>query len=329
MIGGAAIIISYSISHFISQHQQHLSLSVTKNTAVWYPDYFTSEFTNSHCSLTINYEMIQGGNLRLVSPSCPFESKNRLFVVGDSHADAYFSMLQKFSLETGTEVLIYTKGGCSYLNLFHRHEKLPHCQPFSKAVTEDIQRRMQYGDILFLPSLRLARFGDQWALFPEESAKNAMSGQEATKERALAAEEAMTILQPLVDHGVRVIFEAPKPIFRAPPFRCSDWFNKNNPICIPGFEMKKKDLLEYRQPVMESLYKISQKLHSVYIWDPFPILCPDDTCKTSVDGKTLFFDGDHISGYGNLFLYDDFRRFTTEIINNLASPAPAEKQETL
>lgn len=329
LIGGAAIVVSYSVSHFISQHQQQLSLSVTKDRAMWYPDFSTPGFTNSNCSLNIHYEVIQGGNLRFLSPNCQVESKNRLFVVGDSHADAYSSMLQRFSRETGTEVLIYTKGGCSYLDLFHRHEKRLDCQQFSTTVTEDLYRRMQYGNVLFLPSLRLARFGDQWALFPEEPVKNTMSGQEATEERTLATEEAMTLLQPLVDRGVKVIFEAPKPIFRSPPFRCSDWFNKNNPICLPGFEMKRKDLLEYRQPVMESLYKISQKFHSIYIWDPFPILCPDDTCKTSVDGKTLFFDGDHISGYGNMFLYDDFRRFTTEIINNLASPAPSEPQETL
>ena len=328
LIGSVAIIISYSVSHLISQHQRQLSLSVTKDSAMWYPDFFTPEFAKNNCSLNINYEMIQGGYLRLLSPNCELRNtKVRLFVVGDSHADAYFSMLQRFSMETGIEVLIYTKGGCSYLNLFHRHEKIPHCQQFSKAVTEDVRRRMQYGDILFLPSLRLVRFGDQWALFPEETVRSAMSGQEATEERVLAAEETMTILQPLVDHGVKVIFEAPKPVFRVPPFRCSDWFNKSNPICLPGFEMKKKDLLEYRQPVMESLYKISQKFQGIYIWDPFPVLCPDDTCKTSIDGKTLFFDGDHISGYGNMFLYDNFKRFVIEIINNPAAPAPPEKQE--
>ncbi|MCB1920872.1 MAG: hypothetical protein KDJ28_12955, partial [Candidatus Competibacteraceae bacterium] len=48
----------------------------------------------------------------------------------------------------------------------------------------------------------------------------------------------------------------------------------------------------------------------------FPVLCPGETCKTSIDGKPLFFDGDHISGYGNMFLYDDFKKFIISLLEN-------------
>jgi SGNH domain (fused to AT3 domains) len=46
---------------------------------------------------------------------------------------------------------------------------------------------------------------------------------------------------------------------------------------------------------------------SVAMWDPFPTLCPQATCN-AMDGKRpIFFDGDHLSAYGNARLYPEFR----------------------
>jgi hypothetical protein len=43
------------------------------------------------------------------------------------------------------------------------------------------------------------------------------------------------------------------------------------------------------------------------VWDAFPVLCPDDICRTEKDGRPLFFDGDHLSAYGNLVIYPSFK----------------------
>jgi hypothetical protein len=43
------------------------------------------------------------------------------------------------------------------------------------------------------------------------------------------------------------------------------------------------------------------------VFDPFPILCPPGpTCDGYRDGRPLFFDGDHMSGYGNRVLLPAF-----------------------
>jgi hypothetical protein len=39
--------------------------------------------------------------------------------------------------------------------------------------------------------------------------------------------EANTFVTELSRRGAKVILEAPKPVFKSPPFRSSDWFNKH------------------------------------------------------------------------------------------------------
>jgi len=79
-------------------------------------------------------------------------------------------------------------------------------------------------------------------------------------------------------------------------------------VCEEGFAMPKEQEAALRQPVMEIMARITAKLPGSTIWDPLPILCPDNPCR-SYRGKTpLFFDGDHLSGYGNALLLPAFKR---------------------
>ena len=51
----------------------------------------------------------------------------------------------------------------------------------------------------------------------------------------------------------------------------------------------------------------------VSVWDPFPILCPEQTCSAYREGRPLFFDGDHVSGYGNRLLAPSFGEFVVGV----------------
>jgi hypothetical protein len=42
------------------------------------------------------------------------------------------------------------------------------------------------------------------------------------------------------------------------------------------------------------------------VWDPLPVLCPQTSCEVFRQGRPLFFDADHLSGYGNRLLYASF-----------------------
>jgi hypothetical protein len=60
--------------------------------------------------------------------------------------------------------------------------------------------------------------------------------------------------------------------------------------------------------VLRTMQALVAKLPHATIWDPFPLLCPGSTCHAVQGGKPLFFDGDHLSGYGSLRLLPDFAR---------------------
>jgi hypothetical protein len=107
----------------------------------------------------------------------------------------------------------------------------PICQEFAHRTIAALRSSAGPGDDVFLPSLRIRRFRDQWA-GPEDS-KNSATDPEAVRE----ADEFVKMLR---SKGAIVILEAPKPVFRSPPFRCSDWFNRNNSICAEGFSVSRR-----------------------------------------------------------------------------------------
>jgi hypothetical protein len=92
--------------------------------------------------------------------------------------------------------------------------------------------------------LRLARFGGQFGDLADEVA--AVAPQEEATLRRQAIDEAQAALAELSQAGAQIVFEAPKPIFRAPTFRCSDWFNAHTPVCSGGLTEDAQFLRDYR-----------------------------------------------------------------------------------
>jgi len=94
-----------------------------------------------------------------------------------------------------------------------------------------------------------------------------------------------------------------------------DWFNRGNPICQPGTEALREELERFRRPVLESLDRLAARLPYLRIWDPFPLLCPDEVCRAVPQGRPLFYDADHITELGNRVVYADFRRFMEQTLS--------------
>jgi hypothetical protein len=164
------------------------------------------------------------------------------------------------------------------------------------------------GDVVILSSLRMRRYGDQWASFKLPDMYDAMYNPEAMKSRLAALDDAINWLRPFAEKKLKVIFTAPTPVFKAPPFRCSDWFNSVNPICIGNNQQDRSELEKLRQPVIDNMKMLGLAFDNISVWDAFPILCPETICKTQSDGHPLFFDGDHLSAYGTLVIYPDFKK---------------------
>lgn len=326
VLGLACIGGSWWGANQMSLHLHQLSLStLSKNQDEWYPHGSFYSVDNPACLAEPEYHNVGGGLMMIYKPyNCatprPLNPRS-LYVIGDSHALAYEGLFKQYAIRNSTQIFAYNNGGCPFVSLQpFRENDNPQCQQYAKASLEDLRNRLKPGDVLFLASLRLARLSDQWATFDDAGAAAQMFGAGADAGRDRAVAEAVASLKEFADKGVQIVFEGPKPLFRAPPFRCADWFNHNNPICKPGFSVSKELLESFRKPVLESFAKMTAQLPNSSVWDPFPILCPGKECEAFRDGKPLFLDGDHLSGNGNVLLLKDFTEFMAKRLVPLDPP---------
>jgi hypothetical protein len=172
----------------------------------------------------------------------------------------------------------------------------------------DLKSHARPGDVVFLPALRVQRFSNQDYLIPDESRPPQGPGALLEQERLIAVEEGARLIEYIKGLGLTVILEAPKPVFRTPPFRVADSFNRMNPIRLGGLKLEREFLYRHRRMAMQSLEEMVRRFDNTEIWDPFPVLCPDEECCAYDAELPMFFDGDHLSSYGNRKLYPDFVR---------------------
>ncbi len=306
------------------EKQNSISINdVTRNFRTWYPEVFQPEGAITPCRATYSVQGFPFGEMIQFKPQCTHDQKETvLFVFGDSHAKAYSPMLMKLASETQTTVNLYTGGGCPYLDLrvpfVDRTD--PICLGFWKEAQADALKKIQPNDILFLASLRMIRFGDQWEFFKDRNPNEMNYSSQSLDKMIQSQKEALNWLRPFSEKGVRIIFEAPKPNFRSPPFRCSQWFDSGNPICQPGLTIERSVLESLRDPVVTSEIEIAKEVKGVEIWDPFPLLCPKDQCSPYSNNQSNFFDGDHISARGNDLLYPYF----VQLIHNSSPKIPEQ-----
>lgn len=303
--GLVCVLLMALLADAVVARQYRFSLSQTKNFEVWYPNIWKGTSSDG-CRVKVHKSQIVDGYLDIsVREGCIApEASRTLFVVGDSHATSLVTMLTRTAVEQNVRFALYNKPGCSFLSMMEPTRT--ECLPFTNAAANEIIAKANPGDVVLLSSLRLPRLGNQWGLFSEADVMARRNSDEARLERTAAQAEAAAFIARAERVGLRVVFSAPTPIFRAPAFRCSDWFNKRNPVCEPGLEMPRTFLQDYRQPVLDAYRELGTKYPSLRIWDAFPVLCPDQTCSVWRDGMPIFMDGDHLSGYGNLLVYDSF-----------------------
>ena len=187
------------------------------------------------------------------------------------------------------------------------------CAGFIGQAIADVKRRMKEKDIVFLPGLRIPRIVDQYTYFGEQHAQDIMFGAVQQEWRFMDRAATVPLLSQLLGKGAVVILEAPTPVFGAPTFRCADWFNRTNPICDAGPTIGHATIEQLRAPVMEEFRAVTKAVPGVHVWDPLPMLCPGEVCSAYEGDKPLFFDADHLSGYGNRKLAPVFEAFLSRL----------------
>ena len=312
----------------MAAHANAYSLSVVgRHAEDWYP--LAREVGGGNCTVdqrrqaagaAVAWHYARSGCVGAASTA------QQVFVAGDSHATAYVEMLQRFVLATGHPVTLYAEGGCPLVSLHPARERVPACRRYSRGTLADITARAHRGDVLFLPALRLPRLSEQWMAMDERKALEQVFGQGGRAARRKGEREAIAMLRPLAQRGVRVVLEAPTPLLRAPAYRCSDWFNQANPICAPGLTIDRVYLEHYRQPALDALHRIAKRLPGASVWDPFPLLCDSATCSAFHGGHPVLFDGDHLTGYANRLLLPAFSRHVAALSTPRSHRRPSAAQ---
>ena len=312
VVGGIAVLITGGlVQSQLDRLAPYASLStVSRHPQDWYPYAKTLGQEYPDCSLAVRKQQVVGGEVQLFERDhCPGEKagSRQLFVAGDSHALTYTEMLRRFALAEGGQVRLYRIGGCAWVGMQGARAVNPGCDAYIRNTLQDVTARARAGDVLFLPGLRIPRLADQYELFDVEQVMARPYGDAARVERQAEVEAAIIELRPLAEHGVRIVLEAPKPILKAPAYRCSDGFNRHNPICVHGMVVERQQIERLRAPALAGLQQVAAALPGASVWDPLPELCPGANCLPDRQGHPLYFDGDHLSGYTNRLLLPGFR----------------------
>lgn len=278
---------------WVTHNTERLSLSQTRDTYTWYAykHYPREPFSR------INDARVRG---------------RQLFVMGDSHTAAYRTLLNLVALKLGVKVVEYEQGGCGVATLLDADPA--NCARGREADFKAIEARAKPGDIVFLASLRMPELQDRdWAL--GQTAIISQMLKEQTPARLAAAKaSAEADLARLEAINVHVLIDAPKPLFKSPPNRCSDGFNRMNPVCSQGMTVAREPLLRLREAQMKLLAALTREHPGLTVWDPFPLLCPGTQCSAFDPlGKPLFFDSNHLSGHGNRVLEPSFTQVLLHI----------------
>ncbi|KQQ84426.1 acetylase [Xanthomonas sp. Leaf131] len=322
MAGLGALLLAFGVQSALIKSAPYTSLSVvSRHPLDWYAYARGLRKEMPDCRLIASNESVGGQPVRIFARgqcSRPATSQRQVFVMGDSHALAYNELLRRFPLLEGGSVRMYGVAGCSIASM-QPGGQAASCEAFVRPALEDVAARARAGDVLFLPGLRVPRLAEQDVLFDLHRNIALLHSKQAQRERDATVAATIALLAPVQARGVLVVFEAPKPVLKAPPYRCSDWFNRGNAICANGMQIERKVMEDYRAPALDGLQRIVAGLPGASIWDPLPALCDAQLCAPTQQGRPLFFDADHLSGYGNRVLLPGFAAH----LRGLPAQAPA------
>lgn len=269
-------------------------------SATGHPTYFWGE-PFAGCAFDETQRPLSGGTVFQFTPRCPNRSGLRKVVaIGDSHVVSYRKMLTRLAAETGVPVTAYYRSDCPFLGLGRPIRSKVQCLEHQRRAVEELAAALGPGDVLFMPSLRLPHLIDRATGQPIKPPRITPA------ERAESYAQALATLTRLSRTGARLVLEAPPPVMRTIANRCVDWFNRGNRACAGGYDVPRAELEALRRPVIEAMGRLAREVPRTSVWDPFPILCPQEPCSLFRKDRPLFVDDDHLSGRANDLLYPGF-----------------------
>jgi peptidoglycan/LPS O-acetylase OafA/YrhL len=254
-------------------------------------------------------------------------SNRRMFIIGDSHAGSYVRIIDLLRREKGVSVYLFTKAGVNLGNMIHPQS--PADKALQISLLEEIQSLARPGDSIMLASLKVLRLATQWGSLDLQQVIDFRESPGFEDARRLAVADTLSLVQSLHKLGLKVIIEGPKPVYRVPPYRFSDWFNRNHPDAIAGFTLTRDFLEVHCNKAWKSIQEIQNIEPGITVWDPFSVLCRGETCSAFDEDKPLFFDADHLTPYGNEKLFPSLVEILAKLWNKSTTSKTDNETATL
>lgn len=290
-------VVGFGLLGFLAKPK--ITLSTTGNLDVWDPN---SAYHGASCASSKVSQSFYSGFYFHLSPDGCSANGRKIFVVGDSHAGAYMRLYSRLAAEDRFEVYVYTMGGCKLISTFDQ-KQVAGCADFKRHALAGILNTARSGDVVFFPGHYTRRYRDTWEdeIVPTSDIDDAIDGRQDLVELT-------DMLSPLVNRGLHLLIEGPKPIARSASFRCADWFSKYQTYCTDDPRADRADLLLRSSNVSEFQTQLAERIGAT-IWKPFDVLCPPrkEKCDVQIEGSPIFYDTDHLSAFGNDLLYPSIR----------------------
>lgn len=314
----ASIFLAAAIMVGIFSARPWISFSVTRDTALWSMSASAMAEIDG-CDVERRETKTRAGiRIEFIPIDCapPVISGRQIAVIGDSHAGAYQTLMQNVAGQERVPVTIYQALGCRVFRFWAAPGEMgPPCRRFVNDAISELAQDFGPEDVLFLPALRMVRFRETLATRVNETGPR--TGIRPIPADIEDAEQVARELAPLINRGVRIVVEGPKPIFRSAPFRCADPFTVVNSYCNPesgpALSVEREQIEARRLRAMKGIEHFVTTHDGVSLWDPFPLLCPGTVCEAFRDGKPLFVDGDHLAPTGNLLLLPGFSKHLSSL----------------
>lgn len=231
----------------------------------------------------------------------------KAIIVGDSHAESLATGVLPHENLIDSGVVVLKKGGCPFVLNLKRIGAGNSC--YNKNL-----KRMKYLEENHpgVPVFWVARMGSyiygqtnpdriKHINHTRNSVYFTSYNENVTESlyNELKVNLSQTIDKILLTHPVYLLYPTPEMRINVPKVLSKNiMFNIN----LDDDLSVKYDLYLQRNKRLRLLYKEVAEINNIQTLDPVPLLCGNDRCMAQFKGRPIFFDGDHMSEYGNKLL---------------------------
>jgi peptidoglycan/LPS O-acetylase OafA/YrhL len=240
------------------------------------------------------------------SPGCiyPLNYTGELgaLLLGDSHAASSITALASAGWQSNKVSKFYGRSGCPTIRGLHRTTL--NCYDFNKWLLKEIDNKFKNIPVILVnrtnvylkghnekPPTQIAYFDLPVPKLGDKDFKQQFQTSLIETACSIQKKNPVYLMRPIPEIGIDV----PKILSKNMIF---DRDSGDIKITLEEYHQRNKLVWEAQDKAAEQC--------GVKILNPLPYLCDDKYCYGSKNGRPLYYDGDHLSEYGNKFLVPMF-----------------------